>query len=188
MIVSQKMYVCTGCVGGEWGNRMEWFKRFSHLECLCYIVCACVYMCPDLNICVESSMPTASETSILWEVWGRRIWPQGGDRAPGSFVLCSWFSHYSPAGSQRSVKGDTTPGSADEAWSLDRAANKRGKMFNTTNLAFSCLPLYVFFSLTPLVQYNYALCLYSFRCLIIHIFWLTNIINLFNTKIYPCVN
>lgn len=157
-----------GGVGG-WGIRMEWFKRFSHLECLCYIVCPCVYMCPDLNICDKNSMPTASEKIISWEVqvWGR-IWPHGGDRAPGSFVLCSWFCHYSPAGSQRSVKGDTMLGSADEAWSLDRAAKKKEENFLTWLIWWSHFCHYMFFSLTSLVE----LCImsFSFQCLIVHIY------------------
>lgn len=145
MTVGRKVYL--------WGGRgrIEWLKRFSHLECLCYIVC--LHVSRSKYLCREFGAHCFREKHFVSSQGEEDIWPQGGDRAPGSFVLCSWFCHYSPAGSQRSVKGDTTPGSADEAWFLDRAANKRRKLFNMTNLAFSCLPLhFFFFPLISLVQ------------------------------------
>lgn len=105
---SRSKGVSVGMVG-----RIEWLKRFSHLECLCYIVC--LHVSRSKYLCRQFDGHCFREKHFVSSQGEEDIWPQGGDRAPGSFVLCSWFCHYSPAGSQRSVKGDTTPGSADEA-------------------------------------------------------------------------
>lgn len=141
--------------GGGWGCKSGWsgLRDFSHLECLCFI--ECFYVCVDVNMGIRFRCPLRQRIRILWEAQGRgRLWPRGEDRAPGSFVLCSWFLSLVQllARGQRSetlCQGALTR--LDPRIELQRKQPQTGGMFNMTNVLLWTL---VHWSLTSLCTHD----------------------------------